>query len=229
MNDLYFGQAVRHFVNKDKFYRGDMTRALSSIEDMLINSMTTSTADMLTAEYYLRMIEEVRLYNKYYDIIMEHPVYRDEYIAWHNLMEVISHYRDYIDTMDEWIHVRDLDDEMVITEEYRARLEQLEIERDIVNYRITEFNQSDSLKTEKDIQQIFSYYHSDKSPDYYHPLWHEVKPAFETWLEQRERIASTLKCGQSELYRAYTKEVINWLYTVIKPLNQWALHPALNY
>lgn len=229
MTDLYYGQAVRYFVNEDKVYRGNMERALSDIEDMLTNSITTSTANMLTVEYYLRMIEEVRLYNEYYDFMMEHPVYKDEYISWHNLMEVISHYRDYVDRMNEWVYVRDLDDEMIITEEYRSRKEQLWVERDIVNYRITAFNQSDSLKTEKDIQQIFVSYHSDKSPDYYHPLWHEVKPAFEAWIEQRERIASTLKIGQSDLYRAYTGEVINWLYDIISPLDVWTLRPALNH
>ncbi len=159
-------------------------------------------------------------------MIDEYPIYEEEYIAWHNLIEAIAYYSDYIYENDDWYHSYK-ETECEKAGWASTRLSQLTVERKILSGTVSYTSSSDSLKTLSDILRISEKYYSPKAPEYYHPMWYEIRPAVMAWLEVRDKIADSLSADQAKSYSEQTKNVTDWIYGLIKSKDDFYFVPAL--
>ncbi len=224
-NDLNFAKAVEYYVNKDAHYKGNLDKALGEMEAILHIFDGNTETDAYGAECE-RLLSNLRMSVCYSDMIDEYPIYEEEYIAWHNLIEVIAYYNDYIYENDDWNH------SYKGTECKKAgwastRLSQLTVEREILSGTVSYTSSSDSLKTLSDILRISEKYYSPKAPEYYNPMWYEIRPAVMAWLEVRDKIADSLSADRAKSYRKQTKAVTDWIYDLIKSNDDFYFVPAL--
>jgi len=100
-NELNFAKAVEYYVNKDARYKGNLNKALEDME-LILHILKGNTE---TNEYGAEcecLLSNLRMSVCYSDMIDEYPIYEEEYIAWHNLIEVIAYYGDYIFENDDF-------------------------------------------------------------------------------------------------------------------------------
>jgi len=175
-----------------------------------------------------RLLSNFRMSVCYSDMIDEYPIYEEEYIAWHNLIEVIAYYSDYIfENDDSWSQCMAMDYETEKAGWFSSRLSQLEEEKEILAGMVSYTASSDSLKTLTDVLRISEKYYSPKAPEYYHPMWYEIRPAVEAWLEVRDKIADSLFADRAKSYLEQTKDVTDWIYGLIKSKDDFYFVPAL--
>lgn len=226
-NDLNFAKAVEYYVDKDAHYKGNLDKALGEIGSIVEILGAGNTGTMTACAEYGRLLSNLRMSVCYSDIIGEYPLYKEEYIAWHNLIEAIAYYSDYICENGDWYQCKAMDDEFEKASWFSTRLSQLEKERKIMAGMVSYTASSDSLKTLTDVLRISEKYYSPKAPEYYHPMWYEIRPAVEAWLEVRDKIADSLSADRAKSYREQTKEVTDWIYGLIKSKDDFYFVPAL--
>lgn len=225
INDLNFVRAVKYYVNKDAHYKGNLDKALGEMESILHIFDGNTETDAYGAECE-RLLSNLRMSVCYSDMIDEYPIYEEEYIAWHNLIEAIAYYSDYIYENDDWYHSYK-ETECEKAGWASTRLSQLTVERKILSGTVSYTSSSDSLKTLSDILRISEKYYSPKAPEYYHPMWYEIRPAVMAWLEVRDKIANSLSADRAKSYREQTKDVTDWIYGLIKSKDDFYFVPAL--
>lgn len=100
MNDLNYARAVREIIRNDSYYNGNVEKALSDvahISEMITDSGSQTDVNAWTD--YLRLIASVRT-SLTYDTILSarqnNEWIKKEYISWHNLMEAMAYYLDYL-------------------------------------------------------------------------------------------------------------------------------------
>lgn len=226
-NDLNYARAVHALIKNSLYYRGDSIRAFNEIDALTGYLQAGNTADMTAYARYRRLMASIRLSDTYSSLIADLPYYIDEYVAWHHLMEAIAHYADYKSNSDEWYQCKFMDEDLERAQCLDNRRELLEMEKDVLAGSGLPEGADKPLMTAEDIATIFSNYHSPDVPEYYHPMWNEIKPAFERWAEVREEIAGILPLDEEASYRHTTALVTDRIYHIIAPLDVAWLVPAL--
>lgn len=229
-NDLTFANAFADIVKYDNFYKGNTNKALKEMTDLLeYLGCSANQGDLNQCADLDRMIESLSLFMAYDGLISFGEIFHDEYIAWHNLMEAIVSYYEYVNYHSEWYSSKPMDMELEKAEWLDERREFVDIERQILGDKTKYVCSLDSVKTVADIEKIAATFHCDYDPDYYHPIYYEIEPAFKTWLTVRNNVAMTLPKRQAESYREVTKELENHYAGIVAGLDIGAIHPALDW
>ncbi len=226
-NDLNFVKAVEYYVDKDAHYKGNLDKALGEIDSIVEILGAGNTGTMTACAEYERLLSNLRMSVCYSDIIDEYSFYKEEYIAWHNLIEAIAYYSDYISENGDWYQCKAMDYEFEKAGWFSSRLSKLEEEKEIMAGMVSYTASSDSLKTLTDVLRISEKYYSPKAPEYYHPMWYEIQPAVKAWFGVREKIAESLSKNRGKSYREQTKVVTDWIYGLIESKDDFYFVPAL--
>lgn len=233
VNDLNFAKAIRELVNKDAYYRGNLNKALDDI-DRLSETITDSGSqtDINTWTDYLRLTASIRTSLAYDTLMMEVPDNKwidREYVAWHNLIEAMAYYLDYLYSAETYRAVPE-EKNMRILGWLNHRRVALSKEQDILSGNLVysvDPVKSDSIKTASDFDEFFSNFHSYSDPYYFNPMWNEIKTAFDEWIFSRTKIAEELDPHKSLSYKEYSREVIDSVFSDIKELDFPGFRPAL--
>lgn len=232
INDLNYARAIRMII--DSNYNGNINEALQDIinlSKMLTYSSSQSAVNMWTD--YLRLISSIRI-SLAYDSMMstwsDNEWIFKEYIAWHNLIEGIKNYLDYLYEWKMYSSVPEEKNYKVIGWlDYRRKC--LEKERDILSGKLVysiEQTRADSIRNYADFEAFFSHFHMYTVPYYYHAMWNEVKFAFDEWIFARTKVAEGLGELVASSYKEYSKEVIDGIFSAIEELDWPYFRPALS-
>lgn len=224
-NDLTLAQAVEYFIERDTRYKGNCDVAFAEIETMIQALDNDDRDDMIQYGEIKRQLSSIKLYRSYNKMIADYPVYREEYIAWHNLIEAMTRYYHFIVYVDDWSCKKQRDADLYIGSWLDNRRSQLLDEQKILMGRKIFPQKADSLKTANDIRELCMEYYSS-TPGYYNPMWHEVYYAFNEWLKVRKRISRTLPDEKSSAFNSYTSIVTDGLYNITESLYGHGLLPA---
>lgn len=218
-NDRNFYIAFRHLVKEDPVYRGNIDKAVSDIDFLLDILWGGTNGDMNKASDISRLLSNIRLAKNYDEMLMSIPAGWQEYTAWHNLTEAMAnHFIDYQYKLDDhsalpqeinWTIKKWLDD----------RTKELATEYGIIA-KNADYVAPDSIGERPKIEDIFGYYSQEADMGNYDPLWHEVRPAYISWIESRDSVASSLPKKQAMYYNEMTKEVAIRIANDIKNLHQ---------
>lgn len=233
INDLNYACAVKEIIRNDPYYKGNVEKALSDmahISETITDS--GSQLDINTWTDYLRLIASIRT-SLSYDAIMSAQQNNEwitkEYTAWHNLMEAMVYYLDYLYSAEYYRAVpEDKNNRIIAWLDFRRVA--LEKEVGIFSGKLTytaPVTLADSIKREEDFNDFFCHYHSFTDPYYYHPMWNEIKAAFDAWSFTRDKIAEQLQPHVSLSYKEYSLRVINGMFSFIEGLDNPAFRPAL--
>lgn len=228
-NDLQFSRALYHFAKSEPRYEGNMDKAFDEVDDILEILGGGNTNDMTIVSSFERLMANARLSFKYDSMIHDFPLYGEEYIAWHNMMEAIICYSDFVidNDRDNYYQCRDMDNEYSKKEIFEQRRAYLGIEQRVLNGEVTHIESAADLKSKDDVNKIFERYHHWKTPYYWHPMWNEIRFSFNEWYNVREKIAQTLSDQFAASYREVTKHIVNQLYDVISESDTISFVPAL--
>ncbi len=233
MNDLNYARAIREIVRKDLYYKGNLEKALSDVAQ--ISETITDSGSQLDINAwtdYLRLISSIRTSISYDAIMSAHQNnewIKKEYTAWHNLMESMAYYLDYLYSAETYRAVpEDKNNRIIAWFDYRR--ECLDKGQEILSGNLvysvpTTLN--DSIKHDADFKEFFSNYHSYSDPYYYHPMWNEIKTAFDEWSFARIKIAEELDPHTALSYMEYSRQVVDGMFSFIEGLGNPALRPAL--
>lgn len=224
-NDLNFARAMHYFIALE--YGGNDVKAIKELDDILYILGGGNTQDMNYCTSISRCISNMQLSWAYEKMQIEHPLCIKEYEAWHNMIEAIAYYIDFLYGQTDWYQCKRMYDEQTLISIFDKRRKFLEQEKKILdggNYH----PMSDSLKTVADIDSILEMYHSPKSPEYYHPMWNELRPTIKEWVETRDSIASKLSSLKARNYRKLNGDIIDYIYHRIKGLDYCELRPAFS-
>lgn len=233
INDLNYARALREIINGDVYYRGNIDRALDEVAKLSeIMTDSGSQTDINTWTDCLRLISSIRTSLAYDSLISGMPdneLIKKEYVAWHNLIEAMAYYLDYLYSSETYKAVPEEKNTTIIgwLDQRRAGIGK---EHDILSgSRVYSLDPSknDSVRTESDFRDFFLNFHSYADPNYYHPMWNEIKAAFDEWRFIREKIAEELDPHRSLSYHEYTKEVVDSVFNCIEGLDSPAFRPAL--
>lgn len=233
MNDLNYARAVRDIIRNDSYYNGSVEKALSDVAQ--ISEMITDSGSQIDINAwtdYLRLIASVRT-SLTYDAILSaqqsNEWIKKEYTSWHNLMEAMAYYLDYLYSAKTYRAVPEEKNNRIIGWlDYRRKC--LDKEQEILSGKLvyslpTVLN--DSIKKNADFEDIFSKYHSYSDPYYYHPMWNEIKTAFDEWSFARIKIAEELDPHTALSYKEYSRQVVDGMFSFIEGLDNPASRPAL--
>lgn len=233
MNDLNYARAIREIIRNDPYYKGNVEKALSDmahISETITDS--GSQLDINTWTDYLRLISSIRT-SLSYDAIMSAQQNNEwitkEYTAWHNLMEAMAYYLDYLYSAETYQALPEEKNNQIIAWLDFRRVA-LEKEMGIFSGKLTyaaSVTLADSIKREEDFNDFFCHYRSFTDPYYYHPMWNEIKAAFDAWSFTRDKIAEQLQPHVSLSYKEYSLRVINGMFSFIEGLDNPAFRPAL--
>lgn len=233
MNDLNYARAISEIIRNDPYYKDNVEKALSDmahISETITDS--GSQLDINTWTDYLRLIASIRT-SLSYDAIMsakqDNEWIKKEYTTWHNLMEAMAYYLDYLYSAEIYRALPEEKNNRVIAWLDFRRVA-LEKEMGIFSGKLTytaPVTLADSIKREEDFNDFFCHYHSFTDPYYYHPMWNEIKAAFDAWSFTRDKIAEQLQPHVSLSYKEYTLRVINGMFSFIEGLDNPAFRPAL--
>lgn len=233
MNDLNYARAIREIIRNDPYYKGNVEKALSDmahISETITDS--GSQLDINTWTDYLRLIASIRT-SLSYDAIMsakqDNEWIKKEYTTWHNLMEAMAYYLDYLYSAEIYRALPEEKNNRIIAWLDFRRVA-LEKEMGIFSGKLTytaPVTLADSIKREEDFNDFFCHYHSFTDPYYYHPMWNEIKAAFDAWSFTRDKIAEQLQPHVSLSYKEYSLRVINGMFSFIEGLDNPAFRPAL--
>lgn len=233
MNDLNYARAIREIIRNDPYYKGNVEKALSDmahISETITDS--GSQLDINTWTDYLRLIASIRT-SLSYDAIMsakqDNEWIKKEYTTWHNLMEAMAYYLDYLYSAEIYRALpQEKNNRIIAWLDFRRVA--LEKEMGIFSGKLTytaPVTLADSIKREEDFNDFFCHYHSFTDPYYYHPMWNEIKAAFDAWSFTRDKIAEQLQPHVSLSYKEYSLRVINGMFSFIEGLDNPAFRPAL--
>ena len=158
---------------------------------------------------------------------LDNPLYETEYAAWHDMMEVILNYRDFLIVRTDWHEGKREDDELVKSDIFNQRKEQIQRERSILAGNRHSLIHRENLKIIADIDSLILQYRNTNVEGYYHPMWHEVRPAIEQWVASRETITSSQPPDKGEAFRELNKELMDRLYHRIESIDYPELRPDL--
>lgn len=232
-SDLNFAKALREIIQRDAYYKGNIEKAFDEVETTTV-TLTDSGSQAAINEWteYLRLISSARTsltYDSLFSLFPDNELLREEYIAWHNLIEAMAYYQDYIYSIQYYRGVP-TEKNLQIIKWLDYRRDALEKEREIISgnltYSITS-NQADTMEVKRKYDEFFSIYHSSKNPYYYDPMWNEVKAAFDTWTSVRMKVAEQLEPSRALSYSDYSKEVSNHIFTFIEELERPEFIPAM--
>lgn len=233
MNDLNYARAIREIINKDIYYRGNVDKALEDVAN-LSETITDSgsQADINTWTDYLRLISCIRVSIAYDSILTyadDNEWVNKEYVAWHNLMEVMAYYLDELYSTETYRAVpEEKNNKITAWLDYRRSC--IDAENKILdNKLIYSVNpaKADSIKGKSEYQELFSKFHSYSDPYYYNPMWNEIKTAFDEWQFSRAKLAEQLEPHTALSYREYSSEVVDSIFSFIKGLDHPCFRPAL--
>lgn len=233
MNDLNYARAIREIINKDIYYRGNVDKALEDVAN-LSETITDSgsQADINTWTDYLRLISCIRVSIAYDSILTyadDNEWVNKEYVAWHNLMEVMAYYLDELYSTETYRAVpEEKNNKITAWLDYRRSC--IDAENKILdNKLIYSVNpaKADSIKGKSEYQELFSKFHSYSEPYYYNPMWNEIKTAFDEWQFSRAKLAEQLEPHTALSYREYSSEVVDSIFSFIKGLDHPCFRPAL--
>ncbi len=233
MNDLNYARAIREIINKDIYYRGNVDKALEDVAN-LSETITDSgsQADINTWTDYLRLISCIRVSIAYDSILTyadDNEWVNNEYVAWHNLMEVMAYYLDELYSTETYRAVpEEKNNKITAWLDYRRSC--IDAENKILdNKLIYSVNpaKADSIKGKSEYQELFSKFHSYSEPYYYNPMWNEIKTAFDEWQFSRAKLAEQLEPHAALSYREYSSEVVDSIFSFIKGLDHPCFRPAL--
>lgn len=217
-NDLAFVQAVEYYIDDDPRYLGNFDKAFADIEAMIEALDNDGRDDMTRYGEIKRLLSNINLSRVYIDMITDFSGYRNEYIAWHNLVEAMSRYYNYVIYNDNWSYQEQRDADLNVANWLDNRISQLSDERKILSGSKTFPKKTNSLKTENDIRKLCTEYNSS-TPGRYHPMWHEVYYAFDKWMQSRTEISKTLQHEKSLSYDNYTAVVIDRIYDIVQTIH----------
>lgn len=233
MNDLNYARAVREIIRNDSYYNGNVEKALSDVAH--ISERITDSGSQLDINAwtdYLRLMASIRT-SLSYDAVMSanqnNEWIKKEYTAWHNMMEAMAYYLDYLYSAETYRAVPEEKNNRIIGWlDYRRKC--LDKEQEILSGKLvyslpTALN--DSIKKNADFEDIFSKYHSYSDPYYYHPMWNEIKTAFDEWSSARIKIAEELDPQTALSYKDYSRQVVDGIFSFIEGLDNPAFRPAL--
>ncbi len=232
-NDLTFANAYASIVQKDNHYRGNITKSLKDIDSLLLILGAGNQPDLNQCASLECLMESLKLSMSYNGLISYGEIFHDEYVAWHNLMEAVICYYEYIsyNNSSDWYSSKPMDIELEKAEWLKQRRYFVDIERDILGSNGQYACRSDSIKNIEDVTNITDMYHCEYDPEYYHPMYNEVAPAFRSWLDARENVAMTLSEHRAISYMEVTKETVNSLFSIVETLsyNSRYMRPVLDW
>lgn len=233
MNDLNYARAIREIINKDIYYRGNVDKALEDVAN-LSETITDSgsQADINTWTDYLRLISCIRVSIAYDSILTyadDNEWVNKEYVAWHNLMEVMAYYLDELYSTETYRAVpEEKNNKITAWLDYRRSC--IDTENKILDNKLiysVSPAKADSIKGKSEYQELFSKFHSYSDPYYYNSMWNEIKTAFDEWQFSRAKLAEQLEPHIALSYREYSSEVVDSIFSFIKGLDHLCFRPAL--
>lgn len=233
MNDLNYARAIKEIIRKDSYYKGNVDKALSEVAE-LSETITDSgsQSDINSWTDYLRLIASIQTSLSYDSIMSAMPANEwigKEYIAWHNLIEVMSYYLEYLYSTESYRAVPEEKNNR-ITAWLNSRRNALEKERIILTgellYSIPR-KKADSLYSESDFENFFLQFHSLSNPHDYSPMWNEIKKSFDDWTLSRAKLAEQLDPHTSLSYKEASLEIVDSVFSYIKELDWPGFRPVL--
>lgn len=233
MNDLNYARAIREIINNDTYYRGNVEKALDDVAN-LSETITDSGSqtDINTWTDYLRLIASIRASLAYDSILKDagdNEWVNNEYVAWHNLMEVMAYYLDELYSTETYRAVpEEKNNKITAWLDYRRSC--IDTENKILDNKLiysVSPAKADSIKGKSEYQELFSKFHSYSDPYYYNPMWNEIKTAFDEWQFSRAKLAEQLELHIALSYREYSSEVVDSIFSFIKGLDHPCFRPAL--
>lgn len=225
-NDVNFARAMYYFIIQE--YGGDKNKAINELNTILEILECGNIQDVTLFTSIHRCISNMQLSWAYDDIMRQFPIYELEYISWHNMVEAIVYYMDYMYDNTDCYNCKRMEYESTIMNIITERIVNLDAEKEIFTASYYTCPQPDSLKTLSDIDSILGLYHNTKDIGYYHPLWNEIRPAIQEWVRSREIIASKLPLSKTQIYRRLNEKMIDKLYYLIRGLDCWEIRPAMD-
>lgn len=233
INDLNYARALREIINGDVYYRGNIDKALNEVAKLSeIMTDSGSQTDINTWTDCLRLIASIRTslaYDSLTSGMPDNELLKKEYVAWHNLIEAMAYYLDYLYSSETYRAVPEEKNTTIIGWLDQRRVS-IGKERDILSGNLVysiDPAKNDSVRMDSDFRDFFLNFHSYAVPNYYHPMWNEIKAAFDEWRFIREKIAEELDPHRSLSYLEYTKEVVDSVFNCIEGLDSPAFRPAL--
>lgn len=230
-NDLTFANAFADIIQQDIHYKRNINKALKELDETIDILNAGNQSDLNQYADLCRLMESLKLSISYNGLISYDEIFHNEYIAWHNLMEAIISYYEYVNynCYGEWYSSKPMDMELEKGEWLKERREFVEIEKQILSGKMKYQCSLDSLKTIDYVEDVVGTFHSDFDPDFYHPMYHEIAPAFKDWLATRKNVAMTLSGTQAESYREITNELESNYAEIVEGLDLSGMHPALDW
>lgn len=241
-NDLTFADAFGSVVKSDKYYRGLTTRALDEMDDLIYTLDGGNQHDMNEYAELRRLLSNLRMSLTYRECVPAHTDYYEEYVAWHNLMEALFCYSWYVDQNTEWYSSKPQERACHKAYVFDNRRQMLETEMKILGIAKgsysrkdlqtpdsdSDVDRDDVITTFEQAAELTESYHSDNAPEFYHPMWHEIRHAFAQWIEIRARIAQTLPEPRCVDYQQTTHVLEAEYAGMVQSLYGHGLVPALD-
>lgn len=224
VNDLNYARAIREIIDGDPYYKGDIDKVLNDVSRLIIRITDSgSQSDINAWSDFMRLISSIRTslaYDTVLNSITDNECINKEYVAWHNLIEAMSYYLDRLYSTETYRSVPE-EKNSIITSWLDYRTETLGKELEILCYNLiysVDRAKTDSLRNESQYNALFSKFSSPSDPYRYHPVWNEIKPAFEKWIYTREKLADNLEPHSALSYREYSREVADGVFSFIEGL-----------
>lgn len=231
--DLNYARAIRELIDHDSYYKGNIDKALNEVTKLSARITDSGTqSDINRWTDYIRLISSIQASLAYDPILTsddDNEWLQEEYVAWHNLVEVMAYYLDKLYANEGYLAVPEVKNNRIIGWlDYRR--ECLDKEQEILSGNLiyslpTSLN--DSIKKNADFEVFFSNYHSYSDPYYYHPMWNEIKTAFDEWSFARIKFAEELDPHTALSYKEYSRQVVDGMFSFIEGLDNPAFRPAL--
>lgn len=232
-NDLNYAKAIRKIIQRDSHYKGNIAKALNDVEKLSGKMADSgSQADINTWSDCLRLLSSIRsslAYDSLINIYPDNESIKQEYVAWHNLIEAMAYYQDYLYSAETYLAVPE-EKNTIIKRWLDYRRESIEKDRDIISGKLVyaiPSSRADSIKKEEDFNELFTHFHRYDKPYYYHPMWNEIKTAFDEWKYARKKISEQLEPHPFLSYQEHSKEVIDKVYSFIETLDKPCFRPIL--
>lgn len=230
-NELTFAYAFADVVKQDSYYKGNINKALKDLDKEIYILDAGNQADLNEYADLCRLMESLRLSISYDGLISYGEIFRDEYVAWHNLMEAIISYYEFVNysCYTEWYSSKPMDIEMAKAAWMKQRREFVDLEKDIFGGKSTYTCVVDSVRTIDDVEETVATFRCCYDLDYYHPMCHEIAPAFKSWLTARKKVAMILPKEKAESYNEITKELVHNYAEIVDGMDLSAMRPVLDW
>ena len=223
INDLNYARAIREIVRKDKYYKGDINKALSDIENLSgILTDSGSQLDINTWTEYLRLISSIRT-SLAYDLLIssnqDNEWIRKEYVAWHNLTEAMVYYLDHLYSYKTYRAVPEEKNNQIIRW-LDFKRNAVGIDQDIIsNTSDFETTKAYLVRDPEEYENFFKNFRNSSNEYFYHPMWNEIKYAFDEWRCAREKVAESLDAHQRVKYEEFSRDLAASLFLFISELD----------